>query len=111
MCAPSNKEFHAMTHQQLPERAGTNRRKVILTGAGIAAAGVAVGAGVPLVGSQFSEAESGDPVAAPSKPVMVHLRDAASGRFDVFVGTERVEVTDRGFASRVSDAARTAEGR
>jgi hypothetical protein len=99
-----------MTYQQLPERAEPNRRKVILTGAGIAAAGVAVGAGVPLV-SSLSDDESGEAVAAPSKPVMVHLRDAASGRFDLFVGTERVEVTDRGFAARVSDAARRAEGR
>jgi hypothetical protein len=98
-----------MTHQQFPERAVPNRRKVMLTGAGIAAAGVAVGAGVPLVNSLSDE--SGDPVAAPSKPVMVHMRDAASGRFDVFVGTERVEVTDRGFAARVSDAARAAEGK
>jgi len=102
-----------MTHQHEPERAGLNRRKVILTGAGIAAAGVVVGAGVPLVSSQLAsgEAESGEPVAAPSKPVMVHLRDASSGQFDVFVGTERVQVTDRAFAARLSSAARKAEGK
>jgi len=103
-----------MTHQQFePERAGLNRRKVILTGAGIAAAGVVVGAGVPLVSSQVAsgEGESGEPVAAPSKPVMVHLRDAQRGQFDVFVGTERVQVTDRAFAARLSNAARQAEGK
>ena len=102
-----------MTHQQQqPERAGLNRRKVILTGAGIAAAGVVVGAGVPIVGSQLtSDAESGEPVGAPAKPVMVHLRDAGAGHFDVFVGTERIQVTDRAFAARLSDAARQAEGK
>jgi hypothetical protein len=104
-----------MTHQQYePERAGLKRRKVILTGAGIAAAGVVVGAGVPLVSSQMasgSEGEPGEPVAAPAKPVMVHLRDARRGHFDVFVGTERVEVTDPSFAARLSAAARKAEGK
>ena len=98
-----------MTHQQLPESAGPNRRKVILTGAGIAAAGVAVGAGVPLVGS-LTDDESGEAVAAPSKPVMIHMADAASGRFDVFVGTAKVEISDLKFATSVSDAARRAEG-
>ena len=103
-----------MTHQQYePERAGLNRRKVILTGAGIAAAGVVVGAGVPLVSSQIASGEgaSGEPVAAPSKPVMVHLRDAQRGQFDVFVGTERVQVTDPSFAARLSAAARKVEGK
>ena len=101
-----------MTHQQQTERAGLTRRKVIQTGAGIAAAGVVVGAGVPLVNSTLtSDAESGEPVAAPDKPVMVHLRDAGSGHFDVFVGTRRVQVTDRAFAARLSDAARKAEGK
>lgn len=107
-----------MTHQQYePERAGPTRRKVILTGAGVAAAGVVVGAGVPLVGSQLAGGEatagagSAEPVAAPAKPVMVHLRDAASGQFDVFVGTEKVQVTDRAFAARLAGAARKTEGR
>ncbi|MGH3761483.1 hypothetical protein [Actinophytocola sp.] len=101
-----------MTHQQQqPVRTGPTRRKVILTGAGIAAAGVAVGAGVPLVAAQLSGAESGEPVAGPEKPVMVHLRDAASGRFDIFVGTERIELTDPAFASRLSGEVRRTEGK
>jgi len=102
-----------MSHQTQPERAGLTRRKVIVTGASAAAVGVVVGAGVPLVGSQFAsgEAEAGEPVAAPDKPVMVHLRDARAGHFDVFVGTEKVQVTDRAFAARLSNAARQAQGR
>lgn len=102
-----------MTHQQQPERAGPTRRKVILTGAGLAAAGVVVGAGVPLATSVSAggATEAGEPVAAPKKPVMVHLRDADSGHFDVFVGTERIQVTDRAFASRIAGAVHKAERR
>ena len=100
--------------QQQPEPAGPSRRKVILTGAGLAAAGVVVGAGVPLATSQFAsgEAESGEPVAAaPHEPVMVHLRDASAGHFDVFIGTRRIQYTDRAFASRLSSAVHKAEGK
>ncbi|HEV7648649.1 MAG TPA: hypothetical protein VGP26_10840 [Actinophytocola sp.] len=102
-----------MSHQTQPESAGLNRRKVILTGAGVAAAGVVVGAGVPIVSSRLAggDAEAGEPVAAPDKPVMVHLRDAGAGHFDVFVGTERAQVTDRGFASRLARAVAEIEGR
>lgn len=91
--------------QQHTERAGLSRRKVIMTGAGVAAAGVVVGAGVPLVASNLADGqrtESGKPVAAPAEPVMVHLRDTASGHFDVFVGTRRIQFTDRAFAARLS---------
>jgi hypothetical protein len=102
-----------MTHEQHPERAGLTRRKVILTGAGVAAAGVVVGAGVPLVSSLQADgtAAAGEPVAAVDKPVMVHLRDARAGRFDVFVGTERISLTDRAFAARLSGAVSKSEGK
>jgi hypothetical protein len=101
-----------MTQQQ-PEPAGTSRRKVILTGAGLAAAGVVVGAGVPLATSRMAsgDTEAGEPVAAPSEPVMVHLRDAASGHFDAFVGTRRIQFTDHAFASRLSAVVTKAEGK
>jgi hypothetical protein len=103
-----------MTHEQHPERAGLSRRKVILTGAGVAAAGVVVGAGVPLVSSLHTDgtAQAADgQTAAPDLPVMVHLRDAKAGRFDVFVGTERIPLTDSAFAARLSGAVRKSEGR
>jgi hypothetical protein len=103
-----------MTHEQHPERAGLSRRKVILTGAGVAAAGVVVGAGVPLVNSLQTDgsAEAADgQTAAPDLPVMVHLRDAKAGRFDVFVGTQRVQLTDRAFAARLSGAVSKTEGK
>ncbi|SCG66867.1 hypothetical protein [Micromonospora coxensis] len=48
------------------------------------------------------------PSAAGSKddPIVVHLRDAASGTMDIFVGTSRIEVRDRGLADRLRTAAR-----
>ncbi len=102
-----------MTHEQQPGTAGSSRRTVILTGAGLAAAGVVVGAGVPLATSRSAggRTEAGRPVAAPAEPVMVHLRDASSGNFDVFVGTRRIRFTDRAFAARLSDVISDAEGR
>ncbi|MFF5176032.1 hypothetical protein ACFY3U_25870 [Micromonospora sp. NPDC000089] len=38
-------------------------------------------------------------------PIVVHLRDAKSGTMDVFVGTSRIEVRDRGLADRLRRAA------
>ncbi|SCL19575.1 hypothetical protein GA0070624_1790 [Micromonospora rhizosphaerae] len=38
-------------------------------------------------------------------PIVVHLRDAASGAMDVFVGTSRIEVRDRALADRLRRAA------
>jgi hypothetical protein len=88
-----------------------SRRSVILKGAGLAAAGVVVGAAVPLAAEALSAEPGTAPAttlgsaANPELPVMVHLRDASAGNFDVFVGTRRVEVTDRAFAARLSHIA------
>ena len=79
---------------------GVSRRRALLTGAGLAAAGVAVGAAVPSAVSGI--AEPGGPVANPADPVMVHLRDAGSGELDVFVGDRRIQVTDRAFTARLA---------
>ncbi|PWU46968.1 hypothetical protein DLJ46_16200 [Micromonospora globispora] len=38
-------------------------------------------------------------------PIVVHLRDGASGTMDVFVGTSRIEVRDRALADRLRRAA------
>ncbi|MPZ84370.1 MAG: hypothetical protein GEV28_29850 [Actinophytocola sp.] len=98
-----------MAHKEQPDQrsGGVSRRKVILTGAGLAAAGVVVGAAVPLVTQSVADgsAEVETPKGIPTEPVMVHLRDAATGHFDVFVGTRRVQVTDRAFAARLAKAA------
>jgi hypothetical protein len=103
-----------MSYQTQPESAGLTRRKVIVTGVSAAAAGVVLGAGATVVGSNLTSGEaaaSTEDAAAPKKPVMIHLRDAGAGHFDVFVGTERTQVTDRGFASRLSSAVAEIEGR
>ena len=79
---------------------GVSRRRALLTGAGLAAAGVAVGAAVPSVVSGI--AESDGLAVNPADPVMVHLRDAGSGELDVFVGDRRIQVIDRAFAARLA---------
>jgi hypothetical protein len=95
---------------------GVPRRRVILNGAGLAAAGLVVGAAAgvaadSLVGGSGDSGGSGasGPAAAPSDPVMVHLRDADSGQLDLFVGTRHIQFTDRGFASRLVEVAETAD--
>ena len=87
-----------------PREPGTvSRRKLIFTGASLAAAGVAVGAAATI---PFSATEDTPAFATanPEQPVMVHLRSAADGTFDVFSGTDRVQITDRAFAARLAAA-------
>jgi hypothetical protein len=96
-----------MLHDQQPGAAprepGTvSRRRLIFTGASLAAAGVAVGAAASI---PFSAGESSSDGAGadPEVPVMVHLRSATDGTFDVFFGSKRVQVTDRAFAARLTN--------
>jgi hypothetical protein len=87
-----------------PRDPGTvSRRRLIFTGASLAAAGVAVGA---VASIPFSAAESTSESAGadPEVPVMVHLRSAADGTFDVFFGTKRVQMKDSAFAARLTNA-------
>ena len=100
-----------MAHQeQLPAGAeaapqdGISRRKLIVTGATLAAAGVAVGAAVPLTASAIHDHSA----PAPDAPVMVHLKDLASGQLDLFIGTRHVSFTDRGMAAQLARAAANA---
>ena len=92
-------------------QSGISRRKLIATSATLAAAGVAVGAAGMGVATS-----AGNPVAAADgsgpgtgEPVMVHLKDANSGQFDVFVGERHASFTDRGMAAQVVQAASTAQ--
>lgn len=88
---------------------GVSRRKALLTGAGLVAAGAVAGATGGVVTAQMAE---GGPLAAPKEnpkvPVMVHLRDAPTGRFDIFFGDNKVEIVDTNFAAKVVKAAGTA---
>lgn len=55
-----------------------------------------------------------EPTAGPSparrgrgrRPLVVYLRDAASGEFDVFAGTSRATVVDPDLAARLTRAVR-----
>lgn len=89
-----------MTQEEQSGTTGMSRRRALLTGAGLAAAGVVVGAAAPSVVPGF--AESDGPAENPADPVMVHLRDAGSGELDVFVGDRRIQVTDRAFTARLA---------
>ncbi|HEU5475058.1 MAG TPA: hypothetical protein VFV67_30815 [Actinophytocola sp.] len=85
---------------------GISRRKLIVTGGALAAAGVAVGAAIPLVTSSDGHAAAaGGAAAAPTDPVMVHMRDANSGQFDLFIGERRASFTDRALAAQLARAA------
>jgi len=88
---------------------GVSRRKAILTGAGLVAAGAVAGATGGLATAQFAEGGGlTAPEGNPKVPVMVHLRDAHAGQFDVFFGDSKVTVVDTNFAAKlvkVADAA------
>src|ERR1700716_1934635 len=92
---------------------GISRRKLIATGATLAAAGVAVGAtgmGVARSAGHATAAASADGSGpGAGEPVMVHLKDASSGQFDVFVGERHSTFTDRGMAAQVIQAASSAQ--
>lgn len=95
-------------------QSGISRRKMIATGATLAAAGVAVGAvGVGIASSSeghTASAASGD-AGAPGtgEPVMVYLKNADSGQFEVYVGDRHASFADRSMAAQVVQAAARAE--
>jgi nitrous oxide reductase len=97
-----------MLHEQqpgpaVPEPGTVSRRKLIITGASLAAAGVAVGAAaaIPLTAAADDDATSA--AADPKKPVMLHMKSAKDGTFYVFNGTKRIQITDRAFAARITN--------
>jgi hypothetical protein len=91
---------------------GISRRKLIATGGTLAVAGVAVGAaGMSVVSSEHSASVASTDAGGPGtgEPVMVHLKDATSGQFDVFVGERHSSFTDRSMAAQVIKAASNAQ--
>lgn len=88
-----------------------SRRKLIVSGATLAAAGVATGALVttsvhatsPVAGAAV---EPGAPT--PDEPVVVHLRDVQNGQLELFVGTRHVSFTDPAMAAALARTAATA---
>ncbi|MFI7425581.1 hypothetical protein ACIBPB_01200 [Micromonospora sp. NPDC049836] len=75
-------------------------RRQTLTAAASATLGAAA-----LTVPGLSAAQNAPSAGRRDEPIVVHLRDAASGALDVFVGSTRIEVRDRGLANRLVRAA------
>ncbi|MEU1688637.1 hypothetical protein [Micromonospora sp. NPDC005707] len=76
-------------------------RRQTLTAAASATLGAAA-----LTVPGLSAAQNAPSAGRRDEPIVVHLRDASSGTLDVFVGTTRIQVRDRGLADRLVRAAR-----
>jgi hypothetical protein len=99
----------------VPVRAGTepeppplSRRSVLRGAAGVGAAGVAAaalaGGALPAAASTKAAGPARGSAAASggqSGPVVVHVRDAATGELDVFCGTTCTRVRDKELAARL----------
>jgi hypothetical protein len=93
------------------ERPSRISRRSVLRGAaaGAGAVGLATVAGaVPAMASpRPATAHAGDAGhAAPAGPIVVYLRDAASGELEVFAGDSLVKLHDPAIAARLSRAVR-----
>ena len=105
-----------MSSQSHPEpSAGRPSRRSVLRGAGAAGAvGIAAAVGVGAASGVAAAATrpaadnrtNAGNRAAVGAPVVVYLRDAASGEFDVFAGTSRTSIVDPDLAARLAHAVR-----
>jgi hypothetical protein len=105
-----------------PRRPEPSRRSVLygaagLAGAGLAATAVAGTLAVPAAAAGTlavpaaaagARADTGPAARAPGpdEPVIVHVRDLASGEMDVFAGEARTRLRDPGLAARLVRPAR-----
>ena len=96
------------------ERPPRMSRRSVLRGAavGAGAVGLATVAGItpalasPHTASRTAAGEAGAPAAASATPIVVYLRDAASGELEVFAGDSLVKLHDPAIAARLSRAVR-----
>jgi len=94
------------------ESPGHSRRALLKGAATVGAAGIAAaalaGGALPAAASSRSAAlaRTGTAPAEGSEPVVVHVRNAATGEMDVFRGTTCTRVRDKDLAARLSRAAR-----
>lgn len=87
-----------------PELPGRSRRSLLKGAAAAGAAGIAAVAladGGPSSRSAAGPARGGTTPARGSDPVVVHVRDAATGEMDVFRGTTCTRVRDTELAARL----------
>ena len=111
-----------MSSQSHPEQAEGPSRRSMLRGAGaVGAVGLAAAVGVGASSAAAAAATKPGPDnrtaagdrgtagvehPADTAPLVVYLRDAASGELDIFAGTDRTVVVDRDLAARLTRAAR-----
>jgi hypothetical protein len=93
-----------------PETPGTTRRGM-LRGAGLGAAGLAVGvlagtvAGPAGAATTTANQDDDSHAAAHDEPLVAHVHDARTGVVDLYTGTRHVRFTDRQLAARLAKAA------
>jgi nitrous oxide reductase len=99
------------SHDAQHEPAERMSRRSLLQGAAAAgAAGLAVTAlGTAVIpaaaaSTASSAPASGDLKAAPSGPIVVHVRNAKSGDIEVFSGTSQTSLRDKDLAARIARA-------
>ena len=111
-----------MSSQSHPEPTAGPSRRSMLRGAGAAgavglaaavgvgaASGVAAAATKPAADNRTgagNRAAGVEHSADASAPLVVYLRDAASGELDIFSGTSRSTIVDRDLAARLTRAVR-----
>jgi hypothetical protein len=87
-----------------------SRRVFLSSGAGVAAAGVAIAAMPSVAAAVISPDAKADPAATIEElnaagPLVVHIRDASAGEVSVMTGEQEVIFTDPAFIARVVAAA------
>jgi hypothetical protein len=108
---------HADPNSDQP--APPSRRSVLRGAAGVGAVGLAAAVGVGAVAAPAlaadrprpGSADAGRPAATAlpagaAEPLVVYLRDAASGELDVFAGTGHAVIRDPALVARLTAAAR-----
>ncbi len=91
-----------------------SRRNVLRVAAGAGAAGIAASTLGSVIGGVAARASTkagphaghADGAAAGPEPLVLHVRDAASGEIDVFHGTTLTRVHDKDLAARIVSASR-----
>jgi hypothetical protein len=78
----------------------SRRRALTLAGAGVVGVSVAGVAGLSLAG----ETPQTEAAAASGAPLVISLRDAKKGTFDVFSGSSKKTVTDKKLAAQLLKA-------
>ena len=100
---------HDAKHAPAPGRR-LSRRSVLAGAATAGAAGLAATAMAAAAGpaaaavTSSSSPRKGGEVKAPSGPIIVHVRNAASGDIEVFSGTSQTRLRDAGLAARIARA-------